>query len=981
MPKELKQQQNLFIKKSLNRHLGVGGPSNSDNSRENSRTSTPTVSEDESGTKASRGTEPGDTERTQTPPSRPSHSSTEVAADERAARLRSEQFQQALNDSANEAETSSVSATSSDGRDSRTGGDYKTSKRPMKNKRDHPGRGGYSHRGGFRGKFDRRDSGRMGHGHGHYPRGPRPMNMMGFQHRPPPPIHMLEQLSQSPHRDSAFMTSPRRTPRHSESSSCGSPRLYSGAGQTPPQSPRHFYESPIQSPLRHHISPYNSPPRHPASPIPRMMHPAEHLMQPHPAMMARQHPMPGSVPIPMPPQPELGSFSGTPPPHFHPMNSPHMRPMTPEQHHIMSAMQQRAVEQQQQQQQQHQQLEQHHIAQQMKMKQNQDSLAQMFAQMQQMTVQGQNVTLTPEQCVKFMQYCSMANQHGANMMPGVQNMVPAPWMQQGAPQPEMMNHVPQPSAEMSPQMIHQLQMGHHVNPMFLQQQQMQGFLSGQMLPGQPLPGQPLPGQPLSGQSIPGPMPGAIPTQRFIQSQLQGQQIMIPRPIHPEMGNTSNITPPQNRDRHTPLMDPAHGMPARQFGLQIPVQPAPTTQPNLVPASDVAVSSPSLPPEDTTNSVIETSTDVPAPVSSGVKTPQDTYQSSAVSTNTSKSTELPPSSSEALPPSAKTSTAPETTPVKQPTKTPGLIRLPPQLPTEEDLLKSPDAGGTPVNMKKNYWQNRQKSSESVEKRAPEITPLKEEPEKKTADLPPVPVSEVEKEKTEVKLPSDSADRPVKPAAEKPVPAETPKKKSERQIKTKGFNLSDLGDLVTKTVTHNNNIPKTDISAAANSGNVEIVLSQGYRRTHSPCQARAVDSRDRAADTRDRDGTTWRPLTKPKPEAEEEPSGGGWRVEDNPANASKAEDNPASSSKVQDNPASSIKVLEDDPERTKALQEAEAKALSTGHSIQYAIEKLQKESRIKSVSESSSKGPKEEVAGEEAWYDEEDEDGIDCFDLTI
>ena len=54
--------------------------------------------------------------------------SVDVAADERAARLKAEQFQQALNDSANEAETSSVS-TSSDGRDSRTGGDFKTSKR------------------------------------------------------------------------------------------------------------------------------------------------------------------------------------------------------------------------------------------------------------------------------------------------------------------------------------------------------------------------------------------------------------------------------------------------------------------------------------------------------------------------------------------------------------------------------------------------------------------------------------------------------------------------------------------------------------------------------------------------------------------------------------------------------------------------------------------------------------------------------------
>ena len=57
------------------------------------------------------------------------HSRTaEIAADERAARLKSEQIQAALNDSANEAETSSV-GTSSDGRDSRAGDDIKTSKR------------------------------------------------------------------------------------------------------------------------------------------------------------------------------------------------------------------------------------------------------------------------------------------------------------------------------------------------------------------------------------------------------------------------------------------------------------------------------------------------------------------------------------------------------------------------------------------------------------------------------------------------------------------------------------------------------------------------------------------------------------------------------------------------------------------------------------------------------------------------------------
>ncbi|KAL5267474.1 hypothetical protein ACHWQZ_G004491 [Mnemiopsis leidyi] len=961
MPKELKQQ-NLFIKKSLNRHLGVGGPSTSDHS-ENSRTSTPTVSEDESGSKTSRrGGETGDTEHRQTPPSRPLHglkTTADIAADERAVRLKTEQFQQALNDSANEAESSSVS-TSSDGRDSRTA-DIKPSKRPIKGKRDHPGRGSY--RAGFRGKFGR-DGGRMGHGHGHFPRGPRPM--MPFQHRPPPPMHMLEQLSQSP-RDSAFIPSPRRTPRHSESSSCGSPRLYSGTGQTPPQSPRHFYESPIQSPLRHHISPYNSPPRHPASPIPRMI-PPEHMIRPHPSMMARQIPMPGSIPIPMPPQPDVRAFSGTPPPQFHPMNNPHaahMQPMTPEQHRMMAAMQQQAMEHQHQQQQQ---FEHHQIAHMNAMKFNKPSQPDSLAQMVQSYSKGQNVTLTPEQIAQVMQYCNMMGQPvNPNMMPGNQNVISHGWMQQGGHQPEMMmNPVPHPNLEMPPQMMpHPVQMGQQVHPMFLQQQQIPGFLPGQAPPGQHMSGSPIPGhlagpnqsmpmQTMPGQSLAGPpvsghMPGAISSHHF----LQNQQIMIPRPIHPEMGNTSNITAPQNR--HAPLVTPTHSMPPSQFGLHnIPVSSVASTLPHLMPNTEVvAPSPPPLPQEDTNNSVPVTTTIVPLTDNSSVRS-QNAYSGIPLPVTSSKDTGAPVPSSEG--PAMKTSsTAPPVTPVKQSAKTPGIIRLPQdhQLPTEEDLLKSPDAAGTPVNMKKNYWQNRQKSSESAAEKKGELTPPKEEQEKTSNTPSPEPTPEIKTEKT--KLPHDPTNSASKYVAEKPiVPQETPKKKSEKPIRAKGFNLSDLSELVTKTVTHNNNIPKTDISVAANSGSVEVVLNQGYRRTHSPCQARAVEPRER------RDSDTWRPLSKSKPDPEEGP-GGSWRT--------------------QDNAASSSAALEDDPERTKALQEAQAKDLSTGQQIQYAIEKLQKQSRVQTVSESSSKGVKEEVAGEEAWYDEEDEDRIDCFDLTI
>ena len=691
-------------------------------------------------------------------------------------------------------------------------------------------------------------------------------------------------------------------------------------------------------------------------------------------MMARQMPMPGSIPIPMPPQPDVGAFSGTPPPQFHPMNNPHaahMQPMTPEQHRMMAAaMQHQAMEHQHQQQQQQQQFEQQQIAHMNAMKFNKptpDSLAQMV----QSYSKGQNVTLTPEQIAQVMQYCNMGTPMGPNMMPGNQNVLPQGWMQQGGHQPDMiMNPVPHPNPDMPPQMMpHPVPMGQQaVHPGMFIQQQMQGFLPGQTphgqhisgppIPGhlggpnQPMPGQPIPGQPLAGPPVSGHMPGTISSHHILQNQLQNQQIMIPRPIHPEMGNTSNITAPQNR--HAPLMTPTHSMPPPQFGLHnIPVPSVATTQPHLIPNTEVAAPSPTLPQEDSNNSAPATSTPVPPPDNSNVRS-QNVYPGIPLPVTSSKDSAVHAPSSE-VPAMKSSSTAPPVTPVKQSTKTPGIIRLPQdhQLPTEEDLLKSPDAAGTPVNMKKNYWQNRQKSSDSTAEKKGELTPPKEEPEKTPEVLAPEPTTEVKSEKTQP--PPEPTDVASKPVTEKPiVPQETPKKKSEKPIKTKGFNLSDLGALVTKTVTHNNNIPKTDISAAANSGSVEVVLNQGYRRTHSPCQARAVESRER------RDSDTWRPLSKTKPDPEEGPSGN-WRAHENPA--------------------SSSAILEDDPERTKALQEAEAKDLSTGQQIQYAIEKLKKESRVQTVSESSSKGVKEEVAGEEAWYDEEDEDRIDCFDLTI
>ena len=88
------------------------------------------------------------------------------------------------------------------------------------------------------------------------------------------------------------------------------------------------------------------------------------------------------------------------------------------------------------------------------------------------------------------------------------------------------------------------------------------------------------------QPIPVLMSGGLSAQHLVQGDLQSQQIIIPQPIHPKMGNISNTTFPQN----TAILDHVLGI------------------------------------------------------------------------------------------------------------------VPPQLPTEEDLLKSPDDAGTPVNMEDNFWQN-------------------------------------------------------------------------------------------------------------------------------------------------------------------------------------------------------------------------------------------------------------------------------------
>jgi len=209
----------------------------------------------------------------------------------------------------------------------------------------------------------------------------------------------------------------------------------------------------------------------------------------------------------------------------------------------------------------------------------------------------------------------------------------------------------------------------------------------------------------------------------------------------------------------------------------------------------------------------------------------------------------------------------------------------QLPTLEDLLK-PDSSHAGFNLRKNYWQTRQESEKAV-----------------ATGLPPAP-----------------------------------------RKKMKGFNLSDLGDLVMKNVAFNNTAPKT-CPPSHIGGSVEVVLSRGYPKTRPPSPARAVKELKKA-----RRCGPWQPLK----EGQEAGSSVKWTA---------AED-----------------VLTEDPERTRALLEAEEKLLSTGQQIKYAVEKLGIQATVDGVL-TSCQGPKEKVEGEEAWYDEEDEDKIDCFDVTI
>ena len=274
---------------------------------------------------------------------------------------------------------------------------------------------------------------------------------------------------------------------------------------------------------------------------------------------------------------------------------------------------------------------------------------------------------------------------------------------------------------------------------------------------------------------------------------------------------------------------------------------------------------------------------------------------------------------------------------QPARTPGLIRLPPSIPPNslDDVNKSPDSPPTPMHVKKNYWQ---KSSAAE---------VEEKPS--TASKKLDAVSEPKKEATpEV----SEAPANITPATTTSVRTVSPAMPSTTQPKAKkAFNLSDLNSLVSKTVKHNNALPRTDITTSG-SGCVEVTYTTNRVRTaNSDVKIKAVHD-DRASDEK------WRPGFKEKVTAERSSN---WRR--HRTGGSECED----------------------PEREKVLREAESQNLSTGQSIQYAIEKLRTTSGVSTPAgrseRSVSTNSASELDGKEDWYDEEDEDKIDCFDLNI
>ena len=243
------------------------------------------------------------------------------------------------------------------------------------------------------------------------------------------------------------------------------------------------------------------------------------------------------------------------------------------------------------------------------------------------------------------------------------------------------------------------------------------------------------------------------------------------------------------------------------------------------------------------------------------------------------------------------------------------------------------------MKQNYWQRGEK---------------KERRESDSDPLPPPPPSSPPKE-------TSAPTKPQPAAAPKPDPVATEVKKPPVSKSKGGFNLNDLSDLVTSSVKHNSTIKTTELSRG---GSVEVVLSQNLTNRAIPSSQNQGSRHERASPASRASREQWRPI---KAESPPSTSKGSWR-EGASATGGEAE---GSTSTV--NTAEIQKVLK------------ETKGMSTGESLQYALERMGRttsESSSKSVEKKEKEGGDGNHGdGDEAWYDEEDDDQIDYFQLTM
>ena len=224
-----------------------------------------------------------------------------------------------------------------------------------------------------------------------------------------------------------------------------------------------------------------------------------------------------------------------------------------------------------------------------------------------------------------------------------------------------------------------------------------------------------------------------------------------------------------------------------------------------------------------------------------------------------------------------------------------------------------------------------------------------------------------EKDESEASPPPAKEEARPAA--PVLAETPKKSGQasKGKEPKQFCLSDFSALVSDTVTHNSKLPKTTMPSGV--GSVEVIPSESMMRSgrlsvgkEAPRSAAHKESHWRAHDIREKEAggaEQWRPKSRESKDKEFEKLNS-WRDA---------------------KPDARDLAIAEDERRGALLKEAEAKGMSEGEQIAYALNKLKGASpQPKRPSESSVVGD-DILEGIPRWYDDDDDDEINPFDLNI